>query len=398
MPSPDLTELTARAKQFGEKLASVKAAISPGPFTWYPYQSLSVLPALDQTLTGDARSLLQLAGPDPILDIGCADGDLTFFLESQGCCVEALDNPVTNFNAMCGVQALKTALGSAIEIHALDLDSNFTLPGEHYGLVLLLGVLYHLKNPFFVLEKLAKHARYCLLSTALTSVVPQVEPDVSNSPLGFLASERELNGDPTVYWIFTDSGLRRLLDRTNWETLNYKIIPTEDHWATDASRRYADLRAFCLLKSKFADRPVNVLYGRGWHAVEERGWRWTERQFAVRFESARKVDASLLRLRLYVPEAVLEHCAKITLEAIANGVALPPETYTQPGEYEFVRSLAPFSTAAGDIRIDFSLSAALPPDATDRRERGLIVASINCLPTDTADSREAAYSPADLAK
>jgi len=96
---------------------------------------------------------------------------------------------------MCGVRALKSALGSSVGIHAMDLDADFVLPAEEYGLVLLLGVLYHLKNPFLVLEKLAKHTRYCLLSTALTSTVPAVEADVSNSPLGFLASDRELNGD-----------------------------------------------------------------------------------------------------------------------------------------------------------------------------------------------------------
>ena len=376
MQNLDLNELAVRAKEFGEKLRSVKAGSSPGPFTWYPYQSLSAFSALEQTLTGDSRFLLKLAGDAPILDIGCADGDLAFFFESIGCRVEAIDNPITNFNAMCGVRALKSALDSAIEIHAMDLDSDFMLPREEYGLVLLLGVPYHLKNPFLVLEKLSKHSRYCLLSTALTS-------EAAEMPAGVLTSDRELNSDPTVFWIFTDAGLRRLIERTNWEICDYKTIPTDDRWT--------NLRAFCLLKSKFADGRVNVLYGRGWHAIEKGGWRWTERQFAVRFEGARTSAGSCLQLRLYVPDVIIERFGKITLEAIANGVALAPEIYSQPGEYEFARSLAPFSTAAGDIRVDFSLSGALAPDGTDRRERGVIVASINCLPRDTASSPEAAY-------
>src|SRR5260370_40280884 len=171
MQSRDLGELAVRAKEFGEKLAVLKAAIAPGPFTWYPYESLSALAALDQTISGDSRFLLKLAGGDPILDVGCSDGDLAFFLESLGCRVEAIDNPMTNFNAMCGVRELKKALLSALEIHAIDLDSDFGLPLSEYGLVLMLGVLYHLKNPFLVLEKLSKSARYCLISTALTSAV-----------------------------------------------------------------------------------------------------------------------------------------------------------------------------------------------------------------------------------
>src|SRR5260370_10026262 len=280
MQSRDLGELAVRAKEFGEKLAVLKAAIAPGPFTWYPYESLSALAALDQTISGDSRFLLKLAGGDPILDVGCADGDLAFFLESLACRVEAIDNPITNFNAMCGVRELKKALHSAVEIHAIDLDSYFGLPLSYYGLVLLLGALYHLKNPFLVLEKLSKSARYCVISTALTSA--GADPSV-----GLLASERELNSDPTVYWIFTDTGLRRLVERTNWEICDYKILPTGDQWT--------NLRAFCLLRSKFADRPVNVLYGRGWHAVEHGGWRWTERQFAVRFAATREAAVEPLR-------------------------------------------------------------------------------------------------------
>jgi tRNA (mo5U34)-methyltransferase len=359
-----IDELTSLAKTFGDKLASVKRDLSPGPFDWYPYQSLSNFTTLDQTLTGESRSLLHLAGGLPILDIGCADGDIAFFLESLGQHVEVIDNPITNFNAMCGVKALKSALSSSIGIHAMDLDADFTLPAREYGLVLLLGVLYHLKNPFLVLEKLSKHTRYCLLSTALTSTVPEVESDISNSPLSFLASEREMNGDATVYWIFTDAGFRRLLERTNWEICDYRVFPTGDRWTGQ--------RVFCLAKSKFADRPVNILYGSGWHAIEEGGWRWTQRRFAVRIEGTTKSDASQLRLGLYIPDAV----APITIEAIANGMPLTPETYPTAGEYQFLRSLGPFSTAQGDIRIDFNLSSALPPDSTDLRERGIIVTSI----------------------
>jgi tRNA (mo5U34)-methyltransferase len=242
-----IDELAALAKAFGDKLASVKSGTSPGPFTWYPYQSLSNFPALDQTLTGEARSLLDLAGGKPILDIGCADGDLAFFLESLGHRVDAIDNPITNFNAMCGVRTLKDALGSSIGIHEMDLDADFELPADEYGLVLLLGVLYHLKNPFLVLEKLAKHTRYCLLSTALTSTVPAVEPDASNSPLGFLASERELNGDATVYWIFTDAGFRRLLDRTNWRPLDRspRVLSCQEQIRRSVRQRSLRTRLAC---------------------------------------------------------------------------------------------------------------------------------------------------------
>lgn len=360
----NIDELSALAETFGDVLTAVKRDNSPGPFKWYPYQSLSNFETLTRTLTGASRSLLDLAGGKRILDIGCADGDIAFFLESLGYQVDVIDNPITNFNAMCGVRILKGILGSSIGIHAMDLDADFMLPSAEYGLVLLLGVLYHLKNPFLVLDKLSKHTSYCLLSTALTSVVPDVAADVSKSPISFLASEREMNDDPTVYWIFTDVGFRRLLHRTNWEICDYEVFPTSDRWTGQ--------RVFCLLKSRFADRPVNILYGRGWHDIEDGGWRWTEKQFAIRIVGFRKLDGSQLRLGLYIPDIA----ETITIEAIANGIPLAPETYSKPGEYEFVRSLAPFGAADDDIRIDFNLSSALPPDSTDLRERGIVVASI----------------------
>src|SRR5260370_23518044 len=165
MQSRDLGELAVRAKEFGEKLAVLKAAIAPGPVTWYPYESLSALAALDQTISGDSRFLLKLAGGDPILDVGCADGDLAFFLESLGCRVEAIDNPITNFNAMCGVRELNKTLHSAVEIHAIDLDSAFVLPLSEYGLVLMLGVLYHLKRPLPCLGDLPKRRHSGLITT-----------------------------------------------------------------------------------------------------------------------------------------------------------------------------------------------------------------------------------------
>jgi tRNA (mo5U34)-methyltransferase len=82
---------------------------------------------------------------------------------------------------MAGIRALKEALGSFVEIHAVDLDSQFELPEQQYGLVFFLGLLYHLKNPFYVLESLSKAARYCLLSTRVMRVLPPAGVSVQES-------------------------------------------------------------------------------------------------------------------------------------------------------------------------------------------------------------------------
>ena len=126
----------------------------------------------------------------------------------------AIDNPPTNYNRMAGVEALKIALDSSVRIESLDLDGPFQLPVRRCGLALCFGILYHLKNPYSVLETLAASANYCLLSTAITRFAPDQQTEVNHLPVAFLAGRDGLRGDETNYWIFTETGLRTLVDRS----------------------------------------------------------------------------------------------------------------------------------------------------------------------------------------
>jgi len=88
----------------------VKSGIPHPGFEWYPYDSLGSFCSLAGLLTGKRQFLLDLIGDQPVLDVGCGDGHISFFLESLGCKVVAVDNPNTNFNGMQGIKALKAAL------------------------------------------------------------------------------------------------------------------------------------------------------------------------------------------------------------------------------------------------------------------------------------------------
>ena len=57
---------------------------------------------------------------------------------------------------------------------------------------------------------------YCLLSTAITSRIP-------DQPVAFLAGRDGLAGDETNYWIFSETGLRTLLDRCGWEVCDWLV-------------------------------------------------------------------------------------------------------------------------------------------------------------------------------
>src|SRR5688500_13064302 len=105
-------------------------------------------------LTGANRSLFGEINPKRAADIGAADGDISFFLEQEGWDMTIVDNPPTNWNGLKGAKLFRDATGSKAHIQEMDLDSQFLL-GETYPLVFLMGILYHLKNPSYVLESLA---------------------------------------------------------------------------------------------------------------------------------------------------------------------------------------------------------------------------------------------------
>lgn len=258
----DISELKDRALAFKEELDARKADLAPN-FPWYPYGSLHSFDLLDRLLTGKHRQLLDLIGDGSCADIGCADGDVSFFLETLGCRMHLVDNGPTNFNGLQGARLLKETLQSGVEIHEVDLDSQFQLPqGGAYSLVFFLGILYHLKNPYYVLESLAKSARYCLISTriakytsrdpkqgvGLTKLHGDKRASIADVPVAWLLDELECNNDPTNYWIFSDAGLRRILERTGWDICDY--ITVGDTENSDPSSIEGDERAFCLVKSR----------------------------------------------------------------------------------------------------------------------------------------------------
>ncbi len=139
--------LFALATGFHQRLKSIKSETPLGPrgpnseLEWYPWISLAAFQILEGFLGDDVDALLGLTRGDPVLDVGCGDGDVAFFLESLGARVDTVDHVPTNYNAMVGVRTLKRLLKSGIAIHTIDLDQRPNLPASNYGLTIMLGVL-----------------------------------------------------------------------------------------------------------------------------------------------------------------------------------------------------------------------------------------------------------------
>ena len=256
----DIAQIKDQALVFERSLIERKHKLKEPEF-WYRYGTLQNFWNLDALLTGGNRFLLDLIGDDPTVDIGCGDGDLAFFLETLGCKVQVIDYAPTNQNQMQGVKLLKEVLSSSVQIHEVDLDSQFCLPEKEYSLAFFLGILYHLKNPFYALEALSKSARYCLISTRIarfnkraadennsTKLNPGDRVEIRDIPIAYLLDELEANNDSTNYWIFSDAGFRRVMARTGWQIVDY--ITLGNTIDSDPATADGDERAFCLAKSR----------------------------------------------------------------------------------------------------------------------------------------------------
>lgn len=365
----DITQLVAAVHEFEQRLNAAKERCAlPEGRQWYAYHTFSNIDRLEELLTGDRRKLLALTEGYPVLDVGCADGDLAFFFEELGVPVHAVDHAPTNYNGMEGVRALKTALDSAIQIRDVDLDGQFELPRQTYGLVLLFGILYHLKNPFYVMEALSKRAKYCLLSTRIAQLTPDHATALKEAPVAYLVGERETNDDITNFWIFSEAGLRRLFERTGWEVCDFMTAGARE--GSDPVDPERDERAFCLLKSRYTD-DCDARLGEGWHGLEG-SCRWTSQRFSFTVQRPRTGPTPELYLRFLAPDVLLAARPSITLSARVNGYPLAPHTYTTAGEHTYQEKI-PRAALREELEIVFETDDVIHPPAPDTRALGVFV-------------------------
>ena len=249
----DISELVAGAAASKAWLQAAREAIGNG-IVWYQYDILGNIYQLDALLHGENRDLGLLAGGLPVADIGAADGDFAFTLEREwGWEVDIIETAATNQNGLEAARALRAHLRSGVQVHDIDLDAQFRLPRAHYGLVFFLGILYHLRNPFFVLQELARRADYCLLSTRVARFAGPEKTAIADLPVAYLVGARETNNDPTNYWMFSPDGLERLVDRAGWRVL--ERFSVGDVVRSDPASPDHDERMFMLMSSKVLSEP-----------------------------------------------------------------------------------------------------------------------------------------------
>jgi tRNA (mo5U34)-methyltransferase len=241
---PHFDKVCAGAAAFATHLADLKGR-QDVDFDWYPYDTMSNFLHIAPLITPECDVLFE--GGKNYADIGAADGDMAFYLASLGNTCDIHDNAPTNYNDLAGPRHMQRVLGLPVEVLELDLDSPFKMD-RRYDLIFLFGVLYHVKNPIYVLEQLAEASRYLLLGTRIARSFSVDGSDLSEISAAYLLEARESNNDPGNFWVFTEAGLRRLAERAGWDVVQFRTVGDvvqSNPWDADH-----DERAFALLRSR----------------------------------------------------------------------------------------------------------------------------------------------------
>ena len=116
----------------------------------------------------------------------------------------------------------------------------------------------------------------------------------------------------------------------------------------------------------------------GFFNIESNAWRWTMGKFTVALRPPRNagVKGATLHLKFVLPEAVLSKIKTTSISAKVGSVVLSPETYTQPGEFDYSRDVDPKLLAGEVVNVEFSMDKFLTAGAVESRELGVIATSV----------------------
>src|ERR1700720_2963236 len=76
------SSLVRKGLRFRRAFEDAKRKAGPQPFDWYPYDCFANLFYMQHLLAAAKLTLDEVVGGAPLLDVGAADGALSFFLES----------------------------------------------------------------------------------------------------------------------------------------------------------------------------------------------------------------------------------------------------------------------------------------------------------------------------
>jgi tRNA (mo5U34)-methyltransferase len=142
-----------------------------------------------------------------VLDIGACDGWFSFEAERRGAArVVAADYRRDQRTFLLA----RSALGSRAEIRRLDLRTAEPAGSDIFDVVLLLGVLYHLKSPLDGLERAAKFASRTLVVETITALNEMSRP-------AMLMFERHAGND---WWMPNIKCVEHMLETAGFQVMD----------------------------------------------------------------------------------------------------------------------------------------------------------------------------------
>jgi tRNA (mo5U34)-methyltransferase len=171
-----------------------------------------------------------------VLDIGCADGYFAFLMERRGADeVVAVDY---RRRTSSGFDIAHRLLGSKVQFHD---DNVYNLTPQKYGtfdVVLLFGVLYHLRNPLLALDTVRSITRpggrlfvethiideVVQLADGTTAKMSDVSPLLREAPMWQFYKGASLNQDITNKWAPNMAGFRHIV-----EEARFKVVASGAH-------------------------------------------------------------------------------------------------------------------------------------------------------------------------
>jgi len=114
---------------------------------------------------------------------------------------------------------------------------------------------------------------------------------------------------------------------------------------------------------------------KGFHAIEQNSWRWTDGMFtaALKPPPGANRNGAWLIVKLHVSEASIKQLHNLTLSATVGGAAVAPATFSIPGAHEYRREVPASAFDKEMVDADFSLDKFLNPTGV---ELGVVVNSI----------------------
>ena len=168
------------------------------------YHSIELRPGIVTPGRAAERNVLPFLGiPDDlsgltVLDIGCWDGFFSFECERRGAKRVVAADVWENTGRGAFDLAREELRSRAEPLQCSIYDLPGKLGGERFDLILLLGVLYHLRHPLLGLEAMA--ACHKPGGLAIVETVIDYDTVTAARPVMAFYPGRELNDDPTCWW------------------------------------------------------------------------------------------------------------------------------------------------------------------------------------------------------